>query len=140
MQARSHEGIPAEATGWNVEQFLTHWLEHVVRPSRKPKTAQGYEVVVRVHLIPALGNKRLNRLTVADVRAFIKRFEAACLCCRHEVHAKRPAKQRRCCAVGQCCRSVPSARSVTPFRPPCVRNCSSAMWPSWCRSARRRTR
>ncbi|MFC7483429.1 site-specific integrase, partial [Luedemannella flava] len=55
MQARSQQGIPAEATGWTVDRFLNYWIENVVKPSRKPKTAQGYEVVVRVHLVPALG-------------------------------------------------------------------------------------
>jgi integrase len=112
MQARSHQGIPAEATGWNVERFLNHWLEHVVKPSRKPKTVQGYEVVVRVHLVPALGKKRLNRLTVAEVRGFMKRFEAGCLCCLHATDERRPATRRRCCAIGRCCRSMPSARLV----------------------------
>ncbi|WP_432982173.1 site-specific integrase [Dactylosporangium sp. CA-233914] len=112
IQARSHQGVPAEATGWTVERFLSYWIEHVVTPSRKPKTAQGYEVVVRVHLIPALGKKRLNRLSAVDVRAFIKRFENGCLCCLHGTDTRRPEGDRKCCAVGECCRSVPSARLV----------------------------
>jgi hypothetical protein len=51
--ARSNAGIPTEANDWTLERFLTHWLEHVVAPARKPKTYQCYEVVVRIHLIPA---------------------------------------------------------------------------------------
>ncbi|WP_344085233.1 tyrosine-type recombinase/integrase [Luedemannella helvata] len=112
MQARSHQGIPAEATVWTVERFLDYWIENIVKPSRKPRTAQAYEVVVRVHLVPALGKKRLNRLTAVDVRTFIKRLENACLCCQHKTDARRAADQRRCCAVGQCCKSVPSRRLV----------------------------
>jgi integrase len=112
MQAQSEQGIPAEATGWTVERFLNHWIDHVVRPSRKPKTAQGYEVVVRNHLVPGLGRKRLNRLNATDVRLFVKRLQHGCLCCQHGYDARRPEPARRCCANGQCCRSVPSARLV----------------------------
>ena len=112
MQARSDQGIPAEATGWTLERFLTYWLEHVVRPGRKPKTAQGYEVVVRIHLIPGLGKKRLNRLSANDVRMFVKRLQHTCLCCLHSQDARRPMEQRRCCARGRCCEAVPSTRLV----------------------------
>lgn len=112
MQARSDQGIPAEATGWTLERFLTYWLEHVVRPGRKPKTAQGYEVVARIHLIPGLGRKRLNRLSASDVRMFVKRLQHTCLCCLHGQDARRPVGQQRCCARGHCCQAVPSTRLV----------------------------
>jgi integrase len=75
--SRSQAGLPADATDWTVERFLAYWLEHVVKPTRKPKTYEGYELVARVHLIPALGRKRLHRLTAADVRLFVKRLESA---------------------------------------------------------------
>jgi integrase len=111
-QARSDQGIPADATGWTVERFLNYWLEHVVRPARKPRTYQGYEVAVRVHLVPALGKKRLNRLTGADVRLFLRRFEHRCLCCLHGYDERRAERDRRCCAVGKCCQTAPSRRLV----------------------------
>jgi integrase len=75
--SRSQAGLPADATEWTVERFLTYWLDQVVKPTRKPKTYEGYELVARVHLIPALGRKRLHRLTAADVRLFVKRLESA---------------------------------------------------------------
>jgi len=75
--SRSQGGLPADATEWTVERFLTYWLDQVVKPTRKPKTYEGYELVARVHLIPALGRKRLHRLTAADVRLFVKRVESA---------------------------------------------------------------
>jgi hypothetical protein len=103
MQARSGQGIPAEATGWTIERFLNYWLEHMVTPSRKPKTAQGYEVVTRVHIIPRLGRKRLNKLTGADVRLFIRQVRHGCLCCLHGYDARRREEDRRCCARGNCC-------------------------------------
>lgn len=112
MQARSAQGIPAEATGWTVEKFLTYWLEHIVKPSKKPKTTQGYEVIVRVHLVPALGRKRLNKLGAGDVRLFLQRLRHTCLCCLHGTDARRPEGERRCCTMGRCCESLPSPRLV----------------------------
>ncbi|GAA2760899.1 hypothetical protein [Actinopolymorpha rutila] len=110
--SRSHQGIPAEATGWTVERFLLYWLEHVVRPARKPKTHQGCGVVVRVHLIPQLGRKRLHRLIGVDVRQFLARLRSTCLCRLHGVDGRRPVGERRGCAIGRCCERVPSARLV----------------------------
>ncbi|GAA0379413.1 hypothetical protein GCM10009530_32540 [Microbispora corallina] len=51
--------------------FLNYWLKHIVNEERRPKTYQGYESVVRLHLVPGLGKKRLNRLNAQDVRQFI---------------------------------------------------------------------
>jgi integrase len=109
MQSRSDQGVPAEATGWTVERFLTYWIEHVITPARKPKTDQGYAVVVRVHLIPGLGKKRLS---ATDVRTFVKRLQHTCLCCLHGYDARRDPDARRCCAVRECCHTVPSTRLV----------------------------
>ncbi|WP_322751929.1 MULTISPECIES: site-specific integrase, partial [unclassified Frankia] len=110
LKANSDQGIPTEATGWTVGRFLTYWLEQIVKPACKPRTYQGYEVVVRVHLVPALGKKKLNKLTGADVRLFLRRLENMCLCCIHKTDQKRAEGERRCCAVGRCCKSLPSVR------------------------------
>ncbi|WP_131740283.1 tyrosine-type recombinase/integrase [Actinomadura roseirufa] len=109
---QADQGIPVSAESWTVEQYLTYWLDHVVRPERKPRTAQGYESVVRLYLVPELGKKRLGKLAVRDVRAFINRVRAQCLCCKHGVDAARDVP--RCCALkgGQCCESHPSVRMV----------------------------
>ncbi|MFI5710993.1 tyrosine-type recombinase/integrase [Kribbella sp. NPDC051620] len=111
LQTDSDQGIPAEATNWQLEAFLRYWLEHIVKPARKPKTYQGYELVARVHLIPDLGKKKLHKLTGADVRLFMKRLRNTCLCCKHGYDARRGDK-KRCCAVGRCCERHPSDRLV----------------------------
>ncbi len=56
---------------------MTHWLEKVVRPNRAPKTHQGYELIVRRHIVPVLGRKRLRTLSVPDVRNLVGRLEDA---------------------------------------------------------------
>jgi hypothetical protein len=59
LKAQADDGIPVASENWTVEKYLTYWLEHVVRVERRPKTYQGYDSVVRLHLIPGLGKKRL---------------------------------------------------------------------------------
>jgi integrase len=110
IKAMSDQGVPAEATDWTVGRFLAYWLADVVKPACKPRTYQGYEVVIRVHLVPGLGKKKLNKLTGADVRLFLRRLANTCLCCLHGTDARRSEGDRRCCAVGACCKAVPSAR------------------------------
>ena len=50
-------------------QWLTRWIDQDVAPTRKPATTADYRSVVRTHIVPAIGSRRLDRLTAADVRA-----------------------------------------------------------------------
>jgi integrase len=106
------QGIPVAAENWTVARYLAYWLEHVVKPERKPRTYQGYEGVVRLYLIPELGNKRLAKLAARDVRVLITRLRAQCLCCKHGIDAAR--NEPRCCARhgADCCGSRLSIRMV----------------------------
>jgi hypothetical protein len=45
-----------------VAQYLERWLETVVRPHRRPKTAASYAQIVRLYLKPYLGHHQLARL------------------------------------------------------------------------------
>ncbi|RQW91679.1 hypothetical protein DKL51_20705 [Micromonospora globispora] len=86
--ARSHQGIPAPERSSRMDEFLTYWLAAYVADLR-PTTARGYESAVRLHLIPGLGRKRLDKLTVQDVRAFITACRQKCLCCAGKVDQHR---------------------------------------------------
>lgn len=50
-----------------VQAFLDRWLSVNVPGTVAESTEDGYAVQVRLHLIPALGRKRLTQLTVADL-------------------------------------------------------------------------
>ena len=52
-------------------QFLTWWLNEVVKPSARPKTMKFYEFEARVHLIPGLGKIPLQKLTPQQVQMFL---------------------------------------------------------------------
>lgn len=109
--ADSDAGIPVAAESWTVGRFLRYWLTHVAR-EKQPRTVEGYAVVVNRHLVPALGQKKLDRLSAADVRTFMQQVRNRCRCCSDGLDAKRPEKARRCCAVGKCCGRTPTDRTV----------------------------
>jgi hypothetical protein len=53
-----------------VGAFLNRWLEEVVKANREPTTYVAYEPLVRLYVIPGIGKKRLDKLTVRDVQAW----------------------------------------------------------------------
>lgn len=109
---RADQGMPVASVNWTVADYLTYWLRQIVCEDRRPKTYQGYESVVRLHLIPGLGRKHLAKLTAQDVRAFISRTRQECQCCKHGWDAQR--EEPRCCALpgSVCCQSLLSARMI----------------------------
>lgn len=108
----SDEGIPVSSENWTVGDYLNYWLKHIVKEERRPKTYQGYESVVRLHLIPGLGKQRLSKLNAQEVRLFITRTRTECRCCKHGWDASRETPV--CCALkaGACCDSRLSTRMV----------------------------
>lgn len=70
-QAKVNEGIPVPAKSWKLGPYLDYWLENVVKPTRRPKTYELYEMCIRVHLKPGLGKKELRRLSVPMVQKFL---------------------------------------------------------------------
>ncbi|MFE9392719.1 tyrosine recombinase XerC [Streptomyces sp. NPDC006784] len=101
-----------------LEQYLAYWQREVVEPNLRPLTAATYETITRLHIVPYLGGKRLDRLTVRDLRTWLNRLAATCQCCAQGKDAARPEKRRRCCAKekGRCCGKTLSARSVNDAR------------------------
>jgi integrase len=54
----------------SVEQWLDSWLRGLEGTIR-PRTLEGYEVIIRRHLGPAIGKKRLAKLTPSEVEAML---------------------------------------------------------------------
>ncbi|MGW5769261.1 tyrosine-type recombinase/integrase [Streptomyces longwoodensis] len=112
MQEMTRQGIPAASSTMAFGEYLTYWLAAIAPERLKPSTLNSYEGLTRLYIRPALGRKRLNRLSPADVRTFLFNFKSACLCCLRGADAERPEGKRTCCAVGRCCERRPSARTV----------------------------
>ena len=66
-------GVPVPHERWTVAAYLEYWLAEVVRPALQPRTYQGYEAVVRRHLVPVIGQRPLARLSTRDVRRVLAR-------------------------------------------------------------------
>src|SRR5690349_9212835 len=58
------EALPDERQ--TVEQFLTNWLK-LMRSQLRPRSWSGYEVAVRLHLVPGIGKVPLAKLTPAQL-------------------------------------------------------------------------
>jgi integrase len=70
-QAKIIRGIPVAAESWRLGPYLDHWLETVVKQTRRPATYANYETYIRLYLKPGLGTYRLRRLSVANVQHFL---------------------------------------------------------------------
>jgi hypothetical protein len=66
---------------------------------------------VRLYIVPTLGRKRLDKLTVADVRTWFHKLRETCQCCAQGKDARRSEENRRCCAIGRCCEQIASDRT-----------------------------
>jgi integrase len=61
-----HQGDPTRTVG----ELLDRHLEQCREMGRRQRTLDGYEALVRLHIKPALGHKKVTKLTVEDVDDF----------------------------------------------------------------------
>jgi len=71
-------GTIATAPSTTVGKWLDNWLDNIL-PQRdiKPTTVYQYGNMIRLHLKPHLGAKRLGKLQPADIRAAYKAIQAS---------------------------------------------------------------
>ncbi|MFC9910461.1 tyrosine recombinase XerC [Streptomyces sp. NPDC127197] len=115
LHAEAKKG-PVATRHRTVAAFLTYWLDSVVKPNLAPLTYVSYEGCVRLYIAPHLGPKRLDRLTVRDIREWLTKLATVCQCCAQGKDAKRDVAHRKCCAIGECCESYPSRRVIQAAR------------------------
>ncbi|MFG2224845.1 hypothetical protein [Streptomyces sp. NPDC048644] len=80
LQEKTRQGIPTASSTMAFGNYLTYWLATIAPEHLKPSTL-NYEGLTRLYIRPALGKKRLNRLSLTDIRRFLTEFKSACLCC-----------------------------------------------------------
>jgi hypothetical protein len=107
-----HERGDAPTDTRTLAEYLEYWLSAVAVRRVRANTLHQYGIAVRYHIIPALGTKKLAKLTAKDVRTWLDRHAGQCRCCTTGTDAKRSTGRQRCCAIGQCCRQVPSPRRL----------------------------
>lgn len=68
-------GTYTDAGKLTLSQYLERWLREYATPSLSPRTTEGYESIIRQHLIPKLG-----RIPLANLKPeHIQQFYADCL-------------------------------------------------------------
>lgn len=74
--------IPVKAP--TVAEYLTYWLTEVIKPNREDGTYSAYELSSRLHVIPGIGKKRIDKLTVRETQAWLNKLSGICQCCAHK--------------------------------------------------------
>lgn len=71
LMRQADDGIPRARQRQTVSEYLDYWLEHVVRPEKRATTYNSYESLVRLHIVPVIGRRKLDELGPADVRRLL---------------------------------------------------------------------
>lgn len=121
LHGQAAKGVVPTSTP-TVAAYLAYWLKDIVGPDRAPLTHIAYECSTRLYIVPHIGKKKIEKLTVRDIRTWLNTLRVTCQCCAQGKDAKRstthrdPRKRRRCCAIGVCCRQYPSQRTIQAAR------------------------
>jgi integrase len=113
LKAKAAE-MPIPTSTPTVADYLAYWLEEVIKPNREDATYSAYELASRLHIIPGIGKKRIDKLTMRETQAWLNKIPGNCQCCAQKKDARR--KQPRCCAAGACCQDYPSRRVIEGAR------------------------
>ncbi|MEU2507104.1 tyrosine-type recombinase/integrase [Streptomyces sp. NPDC007863] len=109
-------GVPVPTRSMKLSEWLPYWLDNIVKPRRKKTTAAKYEVHVRLYLVPMLGSKRLESLSVADVRRFLVQLEKK----TSAATAKESHRVLRTALTAACREELVSRNVATLVEPPTV--------------------
>jgi integrase len=110
LQGNSASGVLVPDRAVTVGEYLEVWIARV-KENKRATTWRGYESAVRLHIVPVLGRRKLERLTAGDVRQLITVCRSKCLCCVNG-YDKHRAQEEKCCSVGKCCGRHPSTRQI----------------------------
>ncbi|MER7534735.1 tyrosine-type recombinase/integrase [Streptomyces sp. NPDC097704] len=109
-------GVPVPTRSMKLSEWLPYWLDNIVKPRRKKTTAAKYEVHVRLYLVPLIGSRRLESLSVADVRRFLVQVEKK----TSAATAKESHRVLRTALTAACREELVTRNVATLVEPPTV--------------------
>ncbi|MFF1398649.1 tyrosine-type recombinase/integrase [Streptomyces sp. NPDC058287] len=124
LLAKVASGVPVPTKSARLADWLPYWLENVIKPRRKRTTYAKYEVHVRLYLVPMLGTKQLESLSVADVRRFLNRMEREATAAT----AKESHKVLRSALSAACREELITRNVVSLVEPPQVESRDLSPW------------
>ncbi|MEF3115427.1 site-specific integrase [Streptomyces chrestomyceticus] len=107
-------GVPVPTRSAKLAEWLPYWLENIIKPRRKRTTYAKYEVHVRLYLVPMLGTKRLESLSVGDVRRFLGQVERK----KSAATAKESHRVLRTALMAACREELITRNVATLVEPP----------------------
>ncbi|WP_053057784.1 tyrosine-type recombinase/integrase [Rubrobacter aplysinae] len=66
--AESDSGVVFDAENQTVEEYVTRWLEDSAKGNIAPRTYHNYRLQLNRHIIPALGKRKLDKLTPPQIQ------------------------------------------------------------------------
>ncbi|MFI0226116.1 tyrosine-type recombinase/integrase [Streptomyces lydicus] len=114
LLAKVDQGVPVPTRSAKLAEWLPYWLENIVKPRRKRTTYAKYEVHVRLYLVPLLGTKRLESLSVGDVRRFLGQVERQ----KSAATAKESHRVLRTALMAACREELITRNVATLVEPP----------------------
>lgn len=66
--AESDSGVVVDAENQTVEEYITRWLEDSAKRNIAPRTYHNYRLQLNTHIIPALGKRKLDKLTPPQIQ------------------------------------------------------------------------
>ena len=72
LQAATARGIPLAVGSWTFDQWADHWLEHIAAAELRESTLAIYRSLLRLHVRPALGPRKLRALAPSHIRALLR--------------------------------------------------------------------
>ncbi|WP_406512043.1 site-specific integrase [Streptomyces sp. NBC_00161] len=124
LLAKVDQGVPVPTRSAKLAEWLPYWLENIVRPHRKRTTYAKYETHVRLYLVPLLGKKRLEGLSVADVRRALVQLQKQ----TSAATAKESHRVLRTAIAAACREELVSRNVVSLVEPPKVQVREMSPW------------
>ena len=72
LRTATAAGLTPAPEGLTVARFLADWSTNVLPGSVKPATEAQYRDVIRLYIVPRIGQKRLKTLSVVDVAGMLR--------------------------------------------------------------------
>jgi integrase len=64
-------GLVVDPKRMSLADFMTQWLQESVKPTVRATTYENYSLLVRVHILPALGTTQLQKLSPLQIQRFL---------------------------------------------------------------------
>lgn len=76
LRAKVESGTAMPPASLTIQSYLKEWLDQIVSKRVRPNSLAAYRYNVDSYLVPALGHKKLHRLTAREVRLYLTQLES----------------------------------------------------------------